>query len=144
MNNKTDIKIKNINYQIIRRVFMDKNTINSDQLAEIIVEGIKQKKGEKTVKLDLRNLDSSICDSFVITQADNPRQVLAIADNIEDYVFEYTKQWPYHREGRENAEWILLDYIDVVVHIFLDEKRDFYKLDKLWADALRTEYVDEQ
>ena len=123
---------------------MNDYTINSDQLAELIVAGIKEKKGENIVKLDLRNLDSSVCDSFIIAQADNPRQVLAIADGVEDYVFEHIKQWPYHREGRENAEWVLLDYIDVVVHIFLEEKRGFYKLEKLWADAKRTDYPDEQ
>jgi ribosome-associated protein len=123
---------------------MTDNTLKSDQLAEIIVAGIREKKGEKIVKLDLRTIDTSVCDSFVIAQADNPRQVLAIADGVEDFVFEATKQWPFHREGRENAEWILLDYIDVVVHIFLDEKRDFYKLEKLWADAQRTDYPDEQ
>ena len=122
---------------------MNNYTINSDQLAELIVAGIKEKKGEKIVKLDLRNLDASVCDSFIVTQADNPRQVLSIADGIEDYVFEHTKQWPYHREGRENAEWVLLDYIDVVVHVFLEEKRGFYKLEKLWADAKRTDYPDE-
>ncbi|MCR4558917.1 MAG: ribosome silencing factor [Bacteroidales bacterium] len=122
---------------------MNDYTISSDQLAELIVAGIKEKKGEKIVKLDLRNLDSSVCDSFIIAQADNPRQVLAIADGIEDYVFEHIKQWPYHREGRENAEWVLLDYIDVVVHVFLEEKRSFYKLEKLWADAKRTDYPDE-
>ncbi|MBQ3657103.1 MAG: ribosome silencing factor [Bacteroidales bacterium] len=123
---------------------MNDYTINSDQLAELIVAGIKEKKGENIVKLDLRNLDSSVCDSFIIAQADNPRQVLAIADGVEDYVFEHIKQWSYHREGRENAEWVLLDYIDVVVHIFLEEKRGFYKLEKLWADAKRTDYPDEQ
>ena len=123
---------------------MNDYTINSDQLAELIVAGIKEKKGENIVKLDLRNLDSSVCDSFIIAQADNPRQVLAIADGVEDYVFEHIKHWPYHREGRENAVWVLLDYIDVVVHIFLEEKRGFYKLEKLWADAKRTDYPDEQ
>jgi len=115
-------------------------TINSDQLAEIIVAGIREKKGENIVKLDLRKLDTSVCDSFIICQADNPRQVVAIADGVEDYVWENTKEWPKHKEGKENAEWILLDYVDVVVHIFLDEKRDFFKLEKLWADAERTDY----
>ena len=116
------------------------NTLTSDRLAEIVVAGIKEKKGENIVKLDLRNVDSSVCDSFVICHADNPRQVLAIADSVEDYVFETTKQWPLHSEGKENAEWVLLDYVDVVVHVFLEEKRDYYKLEKLWADASRTEY----
>ena len=119
------------------------NSLNSDQLAEIIVAGIKEKKGANIVKLDLRNVDSSVCDLFIITEADNPRQVLAIADSVEDYVFENTKQWPYHKEGAENAEWILLDYVDVVVHVFLDQKRGFYKLEKLWADAERTDYPSE-
>ena len=115
----------------------------SEHLSEIAVAGIQEKKGEKITKLDMRGIDGSVCDFFVICQADNPRQVLAIADSVEDYVFENTKQWPYHREGKENAEWVLLDYVDVVVHIFLDERRDFYKLEKLWADAPRTDYPDD-
>lgn len=117
--------------------------INSDQLAEIIVAGIREKKGEKIVKLDLKGLDSTVCDSFIVCQADNPRQVVAIADAVEDFVFDNTKCWPFHKEGKDNAEWIVLDYVDVVVHVFLDEKRDFYRLEKLWADAKRTDYADE-
>lgn len=117
--------------------------ITSEQLSEIVVAGIREKKGEKISKLDMRKVDGNVCDFFVICQADNSRQVLAIADAVEDFVFENTHEWPLHKEGRDNAEWILLDYVDVVVHIFLEEKRDFYKLEKLWADAPRTDYVDE-
>jgi ribosome-associated protein len=117
--------------------------ITSEQLSEIVVAGIREKKGEKISKLDMRKVDGNVCDFFVICQADNSRQVLAIADAVEDFVFENTHEWPLHKEGRDNAEWILLDYVDVVVHIFLEEKRDFYKLEKLWADAPRTDYADE-
>lgn len=122
---------------------MTNTEITCEQLSEIIVAGIREKKGEKITKLDMRKIDGTVCDFFVLCQADNPRQVMAIADAVEDYVWENTHQWPFHKEGRENAEWVLLDYVDVVVHVFLDEKRDFFKLEKLWADAERTDYADE-
>ena len=122
---------------------MANTEIKSDQLSEIIAAGMREKKGEKITRLDMRNIDGSICDYFVICQADNSRQVAAIADAVEDYVWEHTHQWPYHKEGKDNAEWILLDYVDAVAHIFIDEKREFYKLEKLWADAERTDYADE-
>ena len=121
-----------------------KNTeITSDVLAEIAVAAIKEKKGQKTVKLDMRQTAGSICDFFVICEADNPRQVLAIADEVEDYVRENADEKPVHIHGRDNAQWILLDYINVVVLVFLSEAREFYRLESLWADAPRTDYPDE-
>ena len=121
---------------------MTDKEITSDVLAEIAVAAIKEKKGQKTVKLDMRQTAGSICDFFVICQADNPRQVLAIADEIEDYLRENAGERPVHIQGRENAQWVLLDYITVVVHVFLDSVREFYRLESLWADAPRTDYED--
>ena len=118
-----------------------KNTeITSSVLAEIAVAAIKEKKGEKIVKLDMRNTAGSICDYFIVCEADNPRQVLAIADEVDDYVRENASEKPVHIQGRENAQWILIDYINVVVHVFLSEARDFYRLESLWADCPRTDY----
>ncbi|MCQ2976075.1 MAG: ribosome silencing factor [Bacteroidales bacterium] len=122
---------------------MNSEKITSEVLANVIVAAIKEKKGEKITKLDMRKADGSICDYFVICQADNQRQVLAIADEIDDYVRENASEKPLHIQGKENAEWVLLDYVTVVVHVFLDKSREFYRLESLWADAERTDYPDE-
>ena len=121
---------------------MTETKITSDMLAETAIAAICNKKGEQIVKLDMRQADGAVCDFFVVCQADNPRQVMAIADEIEDFVRENTGEKPLHIEGRDNAQWIILDYVNVVVHVFLDEAREFYKLEKLWADAARTNYSD--
>lgn len=121
-----------------------KNTeITSSVLAEVVVAAIREKKGQKIVKLDMRQTEGSICDYFIVCEADNPRQVLAIADEVDDYVRENANEKPVHIQGRENAQWILLDYINVVVHVFLSEARDFYRLESLWADCPRTDYENE-
>ncbi|MBO4371340.1 MAG: ribosome silencing factor [Bacteroidales bacterium] len=117
--------------------------ITSSVLAEVAVAAIREKKGQKIVKLDMRQTAGSICDYFIVCEADNPRQVLAIADEVEDYVRENANEKPVHIQGRENAQWILLDYINVVVHVFLSEARDFYRLESLWADCPRTDYENE-
>ncbi len=127
--------------QIYNYKMAKKNTeITSSVLAEIAVAAIKEKKGEKIVKLDMRNTAGSICDYFIVCEADNPRQVLAIADEVDDYVRENAGEKPVHIQGRENAQWILIDYINVVVHVFLSEAREFYRLESLWADCPRTDY----
>jgi len=116
---------------------MVKNKIanQSTSLSEAIVHGIQEKKGNDIVRLDLRNLHSSVADFFVICHADSSTQVKAIADSIEKEVFTATGEDPVRKEGLQNAEWILLDYADVVVHIFKTEKRAFYKIEDLWGDA---------
>ncbi len=129
-----------LNYKMAKK----HTEITSEVLADIAVAAIKEKKGQKIVKLDMRQTAGSICDFFVIGEADNPRQVLAIADEVDDYLRENAGEKPVHIHGRENAQWILLDYINVVVHIFLSEAREFYRLESLWADAPRTDYPDEQ
>lgn len=107
----------------------------SDQLLNAIVEGMKEKKASQIAILDLRNIHSDIADYFVICHASSRTQVDAIAGSIEEEVFKKLKLWPSHSEGYDNAEWILLDYFDVVAHVFIEEKRDFYRIEKLWADA---------
>lgn len=114
----------------------------SKELSDVIVKAIQDKKGEKITRLCLKGVDGAICDYFVICQVDNPRQVLAIADNVEDEVREQLEQKPLHVEGKDNAMWVLLDYMDVVVHIFDEQSRAFYNLEKLWADALREDFED--
>ena len=116
-----------------------KETINnsdeSKKIAEVIIHGIQEKKGKDIVSLDLRNISSSVSDFFVICHADSSTQVKAIADSVEDEMYKAFGEEPWHKEGFQNSEWILLDYVSVVVHIFRTEKRDFYGVEDLWGDA---------
>ncbi len=112
----------------------------STYLSEIAVQGIQEKKGNDIVRLDLRNLNSSVSDYFIICNADSTTQVKAIADSVEDEIYKLTQTNPWRKEGLENAEWIILDYFDIVVHIFRTEKRDFYGIEDLWGDAEATTY----
>ena len=107
----------------------------STYLSEIAVHGIQEKKGNDIVRLDLRNLNSAVSDYFIVCNADSTTQVKAIADSVEDEIYKLTQTNPWRKEGSENAEWIILDYFDIVVHIFRTEKRDFYGIEDLWGDA---------
>jgi ribosome-associated protein len=107
----------------------------SAYISELAIHGIQEKKGNEIVRLDLRNIFSSVSDYFVICHADSSTQVKAIADSVEDEIFKATKQMPWRKEGLEYGEWIVLDYIDVVVHIFRTDKREFYGVEDLWGDA---------
>lgn len=104
-------------------------------LAEIIVKGIQEKKGHDIVCLNLTKINSTICDYFIICHGDSHRQVEAIADSIEEQVWKASGEKPWHKEGKQNSEWILMDYVNVVAHVFLKDVRDFYNLEGLWADA---------
>lgn len=104
-------------------------------ISEIIIHGIQEKKGNDIVRLDLRNIRSSVSDYFVICHAESTTQVKAIAGSVEEEVYKALKQDPWKKEGFEHGEWVLLDYIDVVVHIFKTDKREFYGIEELWGDA---------
>lgn len=116
-----------------------KETINnsdeSKKIAEVIVHGIQEKKGKDIVSLDLRNISSSVSDFFIVCHADSSTQVKAIADSVEDEMYKAFKEDPWHKEGFQNSEWLVLDYVSVVVHIFRTDKRDFYGVEDLWGDA---------
>lgn len=105
------------------------------ELPNTIVNAIEELKGENIVCLDLRKLKNAVTDFFIICSGNSNTQVDAIANHIYNEVSKKIKQKPWHSEGYQNAEWILLDYIDTVVHIFQKEIRDFYNLESLWADA---------
>ncbi len=107
----------------------------SGQISEIAVYGIQEKKGNDIIRLDLRNIHSSVADYFVICHADSTTQVRAIANSVEDEIYKTLKVDPIRKEGLENSEWILLDYFDVVVHIFRTDKREYYGVEDLWGDA---------
>ena len=115
---------------------------NTEEVLQTIVETMLEAKAQDVTSLDMRELQSAVTDYFVICNAQSKTQVNAIAEKVIDNVRNKLHVHVYHEEGFENSEWILLDYIDVVVHIFLTEKRDFYKLEDLWADAERKNYED--
>jgi ribosome-associated protein len=110
------------------------------QLADAVVNSILEKKGENIVCLDLRSIENAVCSFFIICEGNSDTQVEAIADSVEFNVKKQTGQRPYRSEGWENALWILIDYIDVVVHVFERETRSFYNLERLWADAGEIKY----
>jgi len=117
-----------------------KSTVPETNLTDLIIESIRDKKGEAITRLDLSHLNTTICSEFIITHASSTVQVRAIAEWIEDQVRDKMRIKPYHREGFENSNWILLDYGSVIVHVFQKNHRDFYDLEELWADGHRTDY----
>jgi ribosome-associated protein len=119
-----------------------KKSETSGMLADIIVKGMQEKLGLDIVKLNLSGIPNSITDYFVICHGSSRSQVDAIADSVQAEVKKAVGGYPSHKEGFENCEWILLDYFDVVVHIFQEDKRGFYQLEKLWADAPRENVPD--
>lgn len=112
----------------------------AEELNELVVSLIQDKKGKDIVSLDLRQIPEAITDYFVICHALSTTQVRAILDYLEEEVRKQTSLKPYHLEGRANGEWCLIDFGDVVVHIFQEEKRAFYQLEDLWSDALVKHY----
>lgn len=117
-----------------------KNNITSRNLALAVIEGVQEKKGLEVVMMDLSKIRNSICDYFVICHGTSRTHVEAIADGLRDCVQKNHNVKPWHSEGFENAEWILIDYVDVVVHVFQPHTRSYYKLEDLWADAELTQY----
>ena len=108
---------------------------------KIIADAMLEKKGQNVVSLDLKKIGTAISDYFIVCSAESTTNVLAIADNVEDRMIEMASRKVVRSQGRENAFWIILDYGDIVVHIFQNQYRDFYRLEDLWADADKTEYV---
>ncbi|MDN4164821.1 ribosome silencing factor [Cytophagales bacterium LB-30] len=111
------------------------NTSSAKELSDLVVNGMLEKKAENVVVLDMKNVKNAIADFFVICSGNSDTQVDAIADSVEEVVYKNSKQNPWHKEGKENKEWILLDFVDVVVHVFKKDRRDFYALEELWGDA---------
>lgn len=112
-----------------------KATNSPAHISELIIHGMQEKKGNEIVRLDLRNIHSSVADYFVVCHAESSTQVKAIASSVEEEVNKAFNQSPWRAEGLSHGEWIILDYIDVVVHIFKTEKRQFYGIEELWGDA---------
>jgi ribosome-associated protein len=110
----------------------------SEMLAEIIIKGIQKKKGKDIVCLNLKEIHNAVCDYYIVCHGNSTTQVNSIADSVDYEVKKSIGINPWHIEGVQNAEWILIDYADVVVHIFQEETREFYQIEKLWADAETT------
>lgn len=117
--------------------------IDSVELSRVIVSGMQEKKALDIVVLDLRRLKNAIADFFVICSGSSDKQIDAIADSIDEQVYRELKENPWHTEGKNNKEWMLLDYISVVAHVFRKDRRDYYALEKLWGDAEITEVKEE-
>src|SRR5436190_12142894 len=115
----------------------------SDILADLIVKGMQEKKATGITVLNLKSLKNAVADYFVICSANSDSQLDAIARSVEEEVYKIANEDPWQSEGRLNREWILLDYVSVVVHIFLKDKREFYALEELWGDAEIKEFADE-
>ena len=121
-----------------------KNTIvrlnSNSRILKLIVKAIQEKKGEKIVSLDLRKIPEAVSDYFIICEATSTTQIRAIADFVEETIKKQTGEIPYHHEGYETMHWILIDYINIVVHIMQPDARKFYKLEEMWSDAALQEY----
>ena len=109
--------------------------INVEQKKELILEAIREKKGHQIVSIDLSEVENSICDYFIICHGESLTQVGAITESIEKKLKEEARMRVHHVEGLKNSQWVLLDYYDILVHVFQEEFRSFYKLEELWADG---------
>lgn len=107
-------------------------------LLDSIVDGISNVKGEDITILDLREIENAFCEYFVVCNGNSVTQVSAIADSVERLVKTEMHERPFHTEGTQNAQWILMDYTNVIVHIFQKEVREFYDIESLWGDAIET------
>jgi len=119
------------------------NQVDSKSLSELAIKGVQEKKGRDICLLDLREIENAVSDYFIICQGDSNTQVNAIADSVIHEIEKATGDKPWNSEGFTNAEWVLIDYADVVVHVFQKEARAFYNLEGLWADAEMTTIEEE-
>lgn len=114
-------------------------TIDSQTLCNCIVEGMQENKAKDIVVLDLREVPNAVSDFFVICSGDSSVHVDGISSSVMRHTRKELQERPWHQEGKLNAEWVLLDYVDVVAHVFYKDARTFYDLEDLWADAVRTD-----
>jgi ribosome-associated protein len=112
----------------------------NSKIIKAIIQAIQEKKGEKIISLDLRKIQEAVTDFFIVCEAGSTTQVRAIADFIETELKEKCGEIPYMHEGRQVLQWVIIDYINVVVHIMLPDSRRFYKLEEMWSDAVMEEH----
>ena len=116
--------------------------ISSEELCKLVVHGMQEKKAMDIVVMDLRKVKNAVADFFVICSGNSDTQIDALANSIEDEVYKVSKTEPWQKEGKANGEWILIDYVDVVAHIFNKDRRKYYDLEELWGDAVVTHLED--
>lgn len=114
----------------------------NSKIIKTIIAAIQEKKGQHVVSLDLRKINEAVADFFIICEAGSQPQIRAIAENVEHKVKEKCEESPYHHEGYHNLHWVLIDYVNVVVHVLLPENRKFYRLEEMWSDASAEEHND--
>lgn len=120
-----------------------KREISSEELSHLVVKGMQEKKATNIVVMDMRKVKNAFTDYFVVASGTSDTQVEAIAESVDKEVWEATRNNPRSTEGKANREWILVDYYDVIVHVFKKDRREFYKLEELWGDAEFT-YIEEE
>jgi ribosome-associated protein len=118
-----------------QRIQVKKTQADAEMLSRIIAEGMLEKKGIDVVIMDLRKAKNAVTDFFVICSGNSDTQVEALMNSVEEQVHKHLGEWPWQKEGKTNREWILLDYVNVVAHIFKKDRRQFYGLEELWGDA---------
>ena len=109
--------------------------MTAEELSKVIVKGMEEKKASSIVVMDLRDIKNTVADFFVICSGTSDAQLDAISTSVEEEVLKVSKESPWRSEGKTNKQWILMDYVNVVVHIFLKDTREFYGLEELWGDA---------
>lgn len=114
----------------------------TNRLADLIIEGIQERKGHRIVHIDLSGIETAAASDFIICEGTSPTHVAAIADSVRDYLLEQASVKPYNYDGYRNAQWIVIDYGHTLVHIFLRDERERYNLEELWSDAVLTEIPD--
>ncbi len=112
---------------------------DSEKLSKAIVKGMQEKKASDIVVMDLRLVKNAVADFFIVCSGNSDKQLEAISDSVDEEVYKALKEKPWHTEGKNNKEWMIIDYINVVSHIFRKDRRQFYSLEKLWGDAEITE-----
>jgi ribosome-associated protein len=119
-----------------------KKQADSEKLSKAVVSGMQEKKASDIVVMDLRGIKSAVADFFIVCSGGSDKQLEAIASSVDQEVYKKLKENPWQMEGKSNKEWVILDYINVVVHIFRKDRRQFYSLERLWGDAKITQIED--
>ena len=119
-----------------------KDAVSAEEISKSIIKGIQEKKGSDIVILNLKDIGGAIADYFVLCTGNSDTQIEAISESIEKEVYLTAQESPWHKEGFQNKEWILLDYVNVVAHVFRKDLREFYGLEELWGDAIATTIAD--
>jgi ribosome-associated protein len=134
--------LSNINVLNTRKKSSVLRITRNSKIFKTIISAIQQKKGENILSLDLRKIPEAVADFFIICQANSNTQLKAIADFVEEEVKDKCDENPYKHEGRQAQQWILTDYVNIVVHVMLPEPRKFYQLEEMWSDATVMEHND--